>query len=186
VGFWSRSRRIRKHPLRARESRNLVSDLRRRNLGSLVVRCAQTACCQVSRLQSAEEPLKEGNKSDRIDARKLVEVLCGNHPKPVYHGETGLFIFLLTSIVLQEQNPPDHSFSSQRTTSNFIRPLLEFIFFSMRLEASPHREARSVTIRGSGHQSESNEPACEAALPFLVVSCCAGARIAPDVLLLAR
>jgi Transposase len=34
--------------------------------------------------------LKEGNKSDRIDARKLAELLRGNHLKPVYHGEHGL------------------------------------------------------------------------------------------------
>ena len=33
--------------------------------------------------------LKEGNKSDRIDARKVAELLRGNHLKPVYHGETG-------------------------------------------------------------------------------------------------
>ena len=34
--------------------------------------------------------LKAGNKSDRIDARKLAELLRGNQLKPVYHGETGV------------------------------------------------------------------------------------------------
>lgn len=34
--------------------------------------------------------LKVGNKSDRIDARKLAELLRGNHLKAVYHGETGV------------------------------------------------------------------------------------------------
>src|SRR5271166_6330337 len=34
--------------------------------------------------------LKAGNKSDRVDARKLAELLRGNHLKPVYHGETGV------------------------------------------------------------------------------------------------
>lgn len=34
--------------------------------------------------------LNEGNKSDRIDARKLAELLRGNLLKPVYHGETGV------------------------------------------------------------------------------------------------
>src|SRR5437016_2390603 len=34
--------------------------------------------------------LKNGNKSDRIDARKLAELLRGNQLKPVYHGETGV------------------------------------------------------------------------------------------------
>jgi len=34
--------------------------------------------------------LKVGNKSDRIDARKLTELLRGNQLHPVYHGEHGL------------------------------------------------------------------------------------------------
>ena len=34
--------------------------------------------------------LKEGSKSDRIDARKLAELLYLNKLKPVYHGEQGL------------------------------------------------------------------------------------------------
>src|SRR5207249_7590421 len=33
--------------------------------------------------------LKDGNKSDRIDARKLAELLRLNHLSPVYHGEHG-------------------------------------------------------------------------------------------------
>ena len=34
--------------------------------------------------------LKYGNKSDRIDARKLAELLRGNHLKAVYHVENGV------------------------------------------------------------------------------------------------
>jgi hypothetical protein len=34
--------------------------------------------------------LKYGNKSDSIDARKLAELLRGNHLKAVYHGENGV------------------------------------------------------------------------------------------------
>lgn len=34
--------------------------------------------------------LKDGNKSDRIDARKLAESLRTNQLKPVYHGENGV------------------------------------------------------------------------------------------------
>ncbi len=34
--------------------------------------------------------LKVGNKSDRIDARQLAELLRGHHLKAVYHGETGV------------------------------------------------------------------------------------------------
>src|SRR5215469_15514422 len=34
--------------------------------------------------------LKDGNKSDRIDARKLAELFRLNHLKPIYHGEKGI------------------------------------------------------------------------------------------------
>ena len=34
--------------------------------------------------------LKDGNKSDRIDARKLADMLRTNQLKSVYHGEHGL------------------------------------------------------------------------------------------------
>jgi len=34
--------------------------------------------------------LKQGNKSDRIDARKLAELLRGNYLKSVYQGESGV------------------------------------------------------------------------------------------------
>ncbi len=34
--------------------------------------------------------LKDGSKSDRIDARKLAELLRGNHLKAVYHGERAI------------------------------------------------------------------------------------------------
>src|SRR5438105_12842594 len=34
--------------------------------------------------------LKDGSKSDRIDARKLAELLRTNQLKPVYHGEHGI------------------------------------------------------------------------------------------------
>ena len=34
--------------------------------------------------------LKQGRKSDRIDAHKLAELLRGNYLKSVYHGETGV------------------------------------------------------------------------------------------------
>ncbi len=34
--------------------------------------------------------LKQGSKSDKIDARKLAELLRLNHLKPVYHGEYGV------------------------------------------------------------------------------------------------
>jgi hypothetical protein len=34
--------------------------------------------------------MKEGNKRDKIDARKLADLLRGGYLRPVYHGENGL------------------------------------------------------------------------------------------------
>jgi len=34
--------------------------------------------------------LKEGSKNDKVDARKLAELLCTGMLRPVYHGENGL------------------------------------------------------------------------------------------------
>jgi Transposase len=34
--------------------------------------------------------LKVGNQSDRMDARKLADLLHGGHLSPVYHGENGV------------------------------------------------------------------------------------------------
>jgi hypothetical protein len=34
--------------------------------------------------------MREGHQSDKIDARRLAELLCLNHLHPVYHGEHGL------------------------------------------------------------------------------------------------
>ena len=42
--------------------------------------------------------LTDGNKSDRIDARKLAELLRGNQLKPVYHGETGVRMLRVTTV----------------------------------------------------------------------------------------
>ena len=49
--------------------------------------------------------LKEGNKSDRIDARKLAELLYLNRLNPVYHGEHGLRA--LKELVRRFSLPPD-------------------------------------------------------------------------------
>ena len=34
--------------------------------------------------------MKEGNQNDRVDARKLAELLQNNQLRPVYHGDHGL------------------------------------------------------------------------------------------------
>ncbi len=51
----------------------------------------------------------------------------------------------------------------------------------MRLEARPPREARSVTMRESGHQYAPNELACEASSPVSRGKLLFRARISPDV-----
>src|SRR5712691_2759010 len=76
-----------------------------------------------------------------------------------------LFIFMLTLAPFWVHNPFIHSFSSQR-----LLPISSVLFESsslspMRLEARPHREARSVTMRDSGHQPVPNELACEVCSP---------------------
>ena len=44
-----------------------------------------------SSLRSSENALlKDGSKSDRIDARKLAELLRGNYLSRIYHGENGV------------------------------------------------------------------------------------------------
>ena len=69
----------------------LCGDLRGRDLRRLAARSAQAACGQTAGLRSAEERSAEsGNKNDRIDARKLADLLRGNPLKPVYHGENGV------------------------------------------------------------------------------------------------
>jgi hypothetical protein len=47
--------------------------------------------------------LKDGNKSDRIDARKPAELLRGNQLKPVYHGETRVGMLRELTLLLPEE-----------------------------------------------------------------------------------
>jgi hypothetical protein len=66
-------------------------DLRRRNLAAwlydlLKPHVREALVCNPRK----NALLKDGSKSDRIDARKLAELLSGNHLKPVYHAEQGL------------------------------------------------------------------------------------------------
>ena len=71
--------------------------------GTLSLTCEEGTCAawlhdllkpHVSRLVVCDPRkaalLKDGNKSDRIDARKLAELLRTNQLKPVYHGEHGV------------------------------------------------------------------------------------------------
>ena len=70
---------------------NSVADLRGGDLGCLAARSSET---HVNRLVVRDPRkaalLKDGNKSGRIDARKLAEMLRTNQLKPEYHGEHGI------------------------------------------------------------------------------------------------
>ncbi|HKV80250.1 MAG TPA: transposase, partial [Candidatus Sulfotelmatobacter sp.] len=60
-------------------------------MGSLALRFAASARHEIVVCNPRKNALlNEGNKSDRIDARNLADLLRGNYLKPVYHGEHGL------------------------------------------------------------------------------------------------
>jgi transposase len=75
----------------ARTAGNAVTDLRGRNSAAWLHDLLKP---HVSRLVVCDPRknalLRDGNKSDRIDARKLAELLRTNQLKPVYHGEHGV------------------------------------------------------------------------------------------------
>src|SRR4030081_409109 len=52
--------------------------------------------------------LKDGSKSDRIDARKLAELLRGNQLHPVYHGEHGVTHLERAGAQLSDPHPRCH------------------------------------------------------------------------------
>ena len=79
--------RIMRHSQRKRRD---PARLNLRSMAPVLDPTAQAACGQVSSVQSTQELLKDGNKSDRIDARKLAELLYLDDLKSVYHGETGV------------------------------------------------------------------------------------------------
>jgi Transposase len=57
----------------------------------MALRFAQAACGQIGGVQSGKNGLlKQGNKSDKLDARQLADRLRLNDLKSVYHGETGV------------------------------------------------------------------------------------------------
>jgi hypothetical protein len=67
----------------------LFTDFRRRNLSCLVTRSPEAPRQPAGGLRPAKGGSVEG-RSDRIDARKLAELLRTNQLKAVYHGEHGI------------------------------------------------------------------------------------------------
>src|SRR5438094_5096807 len=53
--------------------------------------CCSRRCSTLwSAIRAAMPSYKEGSKSDKVDARKLAELLRTGMLRPVYHGENGL------------------------------------------------------------------------------------------------
>jgi|SRR5229473_5093101 len=75
-----------------RSARQLACDLRRRHLPCSSPNVTQVLDCDPRK----NALLKVGNKSDRIDARKLAELLRSNLLRSVYHEDTGLRTVALT------------------------------------------------------------------------------------------
>ena len=74
-----------------RSAGRVACDLGRRDLGGLAVRSAAAACAAIVVCNPRRNAfLKEGNKSDKVDARKLADLLRTGMLRPVYHGENGL------------------------------------------------------------------------------------------------
>ena len=73
-------------------TRNSGADLRGGNFSCLVTRPFETPRQPAGGLRSTQERSIKGwqQKCDRIDARKLAELLRTNQVKPVYHGEHGV------------------------------------------------------------------------------------------------
>ncbi len=67
--------------------------------------------------------LKDGNKSDRIDACKLAELLRGNQLKSVYHGETG--VRMLRELSRSYADDVISGFQHQADADRFLENLQE-------------------------------------------------------------
>lgn len=80
-GFLSEGPVIDQHPSQGAEQQRAawLYDLLQANVSQIIV-------CNPRK----NALLNEGSKNDRIDARKLADLLRGNYLKPVYHGEHGL------------------------------------------------------------------------------------------------
>jgi hypothetical protein len=78
--------------IHGRTARKFARDFGRRNLCGVVALCAEAKphAARVLVCDPRKNALiKAGNKSDRIDARKLADLLYLDKLHPVFHGETG-------------------------------------------------------------------------------------------------
>jgi hypothetical protein len=68
--------------------------------------------------------LKAGNKNDRVDARKLAELLYLNKLNPVYHGEAGVRTLkeLARSYLAKKKSADPHNRTWAGEHSEHVRP----------------------------------------------------------------
>ena len=71
--------------------------------------------------------LKDGSKSDRIDARKLAEQLYMNNIKSVYHGEHGLRT--LKELATQLSDHHQGSYAGHESTEGVVSQLGHSVFW---------------------------------------------------------
>jgi hypothetical protein len=102
--------------------------------------------------------LKDGSKSDRIDARKLAEQLYMKKIKPVYHGEHGLRT--LSHVLVQiDRRPGAHGsrqsfFSNRSTLFLFLRAELLLLTVPSGLRGS----MLASTVAHGGIRSSTSSP----------------------------
>ena len=119
--------------------------------------------------------LKDGSKSDRIDARKLAELLRGNHLSPIYHGENGVrtlkelarsYLTItkdLTRVMTRLQAiyrswaiPCASQVYAPRYRAEWLAKISEAGAYEIRM-----REARQVHAKSSGHISIGSRPSIQ-------------------------
>ena len=90
--------------------------------------------------------LKVGNKSDRIDARKLAELLRGNQIHPVYHGEHGLRALkeLVRSYSVNFSGESTSRYSTPSLSSSTIDGLLPVA--SSNIKSEPWIKATTLAL----------------------------------------
>lgn len=95
--------------------------------------------------------LKHGNKSDKIDARKLAERLRLHDLKTVYHGETG--VRMLRELARSYPDRGQRSFPSDESSQSFVSQLGDPLCRPRRLLHSP-----SQPVAGKNPRSRNSPP----------------------------
>ncbi len=98
--------------------------------------------------------LKDGSKSDRIDARKLAELLRGNHLKPVYHGEQGLRTLSIACAGIQVYAPRHRSEWLGRISEAGVRRRAEHCYEQLDvLRLLRQQVRRDLLLESKKHQA---------------------------------